>query len=413
MSFELFIGGRYLKSKQKHRFISFITVLSTAGVTVGVMALIIVIAVMSGAETYFKSKILGVEPHIIVRSHSGAIENYSEIDKRISRMKGIESVAPFVDTQVMLRAPNGISGAVVRGLDPAARGTEIMGMSRTAVSNDLTPGRVKNGTVSVPGIVLGKELAERLGVAKGNVLYVISPMGMMSPIGHMPSMKRFMVTGIFSSGFYEYDASLAYINLKDAQELLKIGDGVTAIGVRVKDLYQSGHLSSKISADLGFPYYTMDWMEMNRNFFSALKLEKEAMFVILILIILVAAFNIASTLIMMVMSKTRDIAILKTMGATDRSIRRIFVFKGMVIGFIGTGLGTALGVISSVLLKYYKFIKLPGDVYYFTTLPVRLEWTDILMIVAATMGICFLSTIYPALKASRLNPVEAIRYGSS
>ena len=231
MSFELFIGTRYLKSKHKHAFISFITVLSTAGVTVGVMALIIVIAVMSGAETYFKSKILGVEPHIIVRRHGGAIDNYPEIIKRISREKGVESVAPFVDTQVMLRSHDGISGAVVRGLDPASSGTEIMGMSRATVSTDLSPGHIDNGTVSVPGIILGKELAERLGVAKGDVVYVISPMGMMSPIGHMPSMKRFVVTGIFASGFYEYDASLAYINLSAAQELLRIGDGVTGIGV--------------------------------------------------------------------------------------------------------------------------------------------------------------------------------------
>jgi len=204
---------------------------------------------------------------------------------------------------------------------------------------------------------------------------------------------------------------LVYVHLKDAQQLLKIGDAVTAIGIRVNDIYHANVISSQITQKLGFPYWTMDWMQMNRSFFSALKLEKEAMFIILTLIILVAAFNIASTLIMMVMGKTRDIAILKAMGATDRSIWKIFVIKGLVIGSIGTALGLALGVFGCFILKHYKFIQLPGDVYYFTTLPVQLEFLDVLMIVAATIIISFLSTLYPAYKASKLNPVEALRYG--
>ena len=233
----------------------------------------------------------------------------------------------------------------------------------------------------------------------------------MSPVGQIPTMKRFEVTGIFASGFYEYDASLVFIHLKTAQQLIKIGDSVSGIGVRIRDIYQSGQISEKITNMLGFPFWTTDWMEMNRNFFSALKLEKKAMFVILTLIIMVAAFNIASTLIMMVMGKTQDIAILKAMGATDRSIWKIFVFNGTVIGLIGTGIGVALGILSCFVLKHYKFIKLPGDVYYFTSLPIQLEFLDVLAIVIAAMGICFLSTLYPAYKASKLNPVEALRYG--
>jgi len=411
MTFEYFIGARYLRSRQKQAFISFITFLSVAGVTVGVMALIIVIAVMSGAESYFKTQILGVESHIIVRQHNGAIENYPEIIQKLEKIPRVTSAAPFVYTQVMLRSSSGLSGSVLRGLDPGAKDNPVKGYDRKALSQKLTPQREINGEIKVPGIILGKELAAKLGVTTGTMVYLISPRGMMSPIGHMPTMKRFRVTGLFESGFYEYDASLAYIHIQTAQELLKIGDAATGIGVRVNDIYAADEISNQISEALGFPYWTMDWMQMNRNFFSALKLEKKAMFIILTLIILVAAFNIASTLIMMVMGKTRDIAILKAMGATHRSIRKIFVFKGTVIGAIGTLLGTLLGIGGCILLKHYKFIELPGDVYYFTTLPVELEILDVLVIVAAAMAICFLSTIYPAYKASQLNPVEALRYG--
>ena len=215
---------------------------------------------------------------------------------------------------------------------------------------------------------------------------------------------------------YEYDASLAYIHLKDAQALMRIGDSVTGIGIRVNDIYNADIIAKKIASVLNFKYknrsyWARDWMQMNYNLFSALKLEKKAMFIILTLIVLVAAFNIASTLIMMVMGKTRDIAILKAMGATDKSIRKIFIFKGMVIGAIGTFLGTCLGLAGCALLKRYKFIELPGDIYYFTTLPVRLELFDISMIVSATMAICFIATLYPAVQASKLDPVEALRYG--
>jgi lipoprotein-releasing system permease protein len=234
---------------------------------------------------------------------------------------------------------------------------------------------------------------------------------MISPVGHMPVMRRFKIAGIFESGFYEYDQRLAYIHLQEAQKMLRMGDAVTGVGIRVKDLYKADKIAAKIEADLGFPYRTRDWMQMNKNLFSALKLEKKAMFIILTLIVLVAAFNIASTLIMMVMQKTKDIAMLKAMGATDKSIRKIFIIKGMVIGSVGTILGICLGFLGCTLLKHYKFIELPGDIYYFTTLPVRLETLDVFLIASAAMIICFLATLYPARQASKLNPVEAIRYG--
>ncbi len=411
MSFEYFVGGRYLRSKHKQAFVSFITFLSMAGVTVGVMALIIVIAVMSGAESYFTSQILGVESHIIIRRHGGTIADYEGVIRQVKSEAGVQSAAPFVYSQVMLRSSSGISGAVLRGIDPEAGGSPIKGYNKKSLIEKIRPQIATESGIQSPGIILGKELALTIGAAEGDIIYLISPKGMMSPIGHMPTMKRFEVTGIFESGFYEYDASLAFIHLKTAQKLIKIGDSVSGIGVRVNDIYRADAISQTILADLGFPYWTMDWMQMNRNFFSALKLEKKAMFVILTLIIMVAAFNIASTLIMMVMGKTQDIAILKAMGASERSIWKIFVFNGTVIGFIGTITGVILGILGCVLLKNYKFIELPGDVYYFTSLPVQLEFFDVFFIVSAAMVICFISTLYPAYKASKLNPVEALRYG--
>lgn len=411
MSFEYFIGGRYLRSKHKQAFISFITFLSMAGVTVGVMALIIVIAVMSGAESYFTTQILGVESHVIVRRHGSTISDYQDIIKKVKSQERVVSAAPFVYTQVMLRSASGISGAVLRGIDPEAGDDPIKGFSKSSLKEKIRPQAMAGDTAKAPGIVLGKELAVSLGVSEGESLYLISPKGMMSPIGQMPSMKRFEVTGIFESGFYEYDASLVFIHLKTAQQLIRIGDSVSGIGIRIDDIYQARQVSEKITNDLGFPFWTTDWVDMNRNFFSALKLEKKAMFVILTLIIMVAAFNIASTLIMMVMGKTQDIAILKAMGATDRSIWKIFVFNGTIIGLIGTGMGVFLGILSCFVLKHYKFIELPGDVYYFTSLPIQLEFPDVFAIIIAAMGICFLSTLYPAYKASKLNPVEALRYG--
>ena len=411
MSFEYFIGGRYLRAKQKETFVSLITMLSVAGVAVGVMALIVVIAVMAGFESDLKHRILRVESHVVLMRHGNSFSDYHKILDQVVNTDGVEAATPFIYTQIMLRSSSRVSGAVLRGIDPESAGGVIKVLENSALLNIEKIRQGDDTTGSVPGIILGKELARNLGVGMGNAVYLISSRGMISPMGYLPAMKRFQVAGLFESGMYEYDGSLAYIHLSDAQKILHMEDSITGIEVRVNDIYYARKIADKIVAAIGFPYWAKDWMQMNYNLFSALKLEKTVMFIILALIVLVAAFNIASTLIMMVMGKTRDIAILKAMGAMDGSIRKIFIFKGMIIGSVGTTLGVCLGFIICKLLEKYKFIELPGDVYYISTLPVRLETLDVFIIAAAAMVICFVATLYPARQASKLNPVEAIRYG--
>ncbi|GBC60055.1 ABC transporter permease [Desulfonema ishimotonii] len=408
MAFEFFIGRRYLRAKQKQAFISLITLLSVAGVSVGVMALIVVIAVMAGFEDDLKSRILGVESHLVLERREGHFRDYPRIMTYLQGVEGVASVTPFVDTQAMIRTTGGVAGAVLRGVDPETVGLVIPYFDPLSLKS-LAEGERDSRTVS--GIVLGRELARTLGVLEGDDLYLISPRGMVSPVGHIPAMRRFRVAGLFSSGMYEYDGTLAYIHIDAARKFLRMGDAVSGLDLRLADIYRAGDIGRQIISDLGDAYVTRDWMQMNKNFFSALRLEKSAMFVILTLIILVAAFNIASSLIMMVMEKKRDIAILKAMGATDRSIRRIFVFKGVVIGTVGTILGVMSGTLLCFLLKRYEFISLPSEVYYITTLPVLLKATDVCLIGAAALFICLLATLYPAYLAARTNPAEALRYG--
>jgi lipoprotein-releasing system permease protein len=348
---------------------------------------------------------------VVIMRHGSPFSDYHKILGQVVNTNGVEAATPFIYTQIMLRSSSGVSGAVLRGIDPESAGRVIKVLESSALMNIKKMYRGKDTTGSVPGVILGKELARNLGLGMGDAVYLISSRGMISPMGYLPAMKRFQVAGLFESGMYEYDGSLAYIHLRDAQKILHMEDSVTGIEVRVNDIYNARHIADKILADIGFPYWARDWMQMNHNLFSALKLEKTVMFIILALIVLVAAFNIASTLIMMVMGKTKDIAILKAMGAMDGSIRKIFIFKGMVIGFMGTTLGVCLGFIMCKLLEKYKFIELPGDVYYISTLPVRLEALDVFIIAAGAMMICFVATLYPARQASKLNPVEAIRYG--
>ena len=412
MAFEYFIGGRYLRARQKQAFINLITILSIAGVTVGVMALIVVIAVMTGFEADLKARILGGQSHVVILRHGGPLTDYRKILSEVEKIDDVEGATPFIYTQGMLRSKSGASGVVIRGIDPKTAGRVIKTLKDVSLPHISATQNGQADQPTIPGIVLGKELARNLGVIQGDVIYLMSPRGMLSPIGHVPAMKQFKVTGYFESGMYDFDSSFAYIHLKAAQKLLRIGDAVTGIEVRVREIYKAREIATKLKDQLQFPYWTRDWMQMNKNLFRALKIERVVMFVILTLIILVAAFNIASTLIMMVMGKTRDIAILKAMGATNKSIRKIFVFNGMVIGLIGTGLGLVLGLLLCIGLKHYDIYELTGDIYYFTTnLPVKLEIVNVLAVIAAALIICFLATLYPAHQASKLNPVDAIRYG--
>jgi lipoprotein-releasing system permease protein len=367
---------------------------------------------MAGFEADLVSRILGGQPHVMLMRYDRAFTEYRQILKEVKKIEGVGAATPFIYTQGMLRSKSGASGAVIRGIDPETVGHVMKTLKDVYLPYTYSARNANDTRPEVPGIVLGKELARSLGVLEGDIIYLMSPRGMLSPIGHMPAMKQFKVTGFFESGMYDYDGSFAFIHLKAAQKLLRMGDSVTGIELQVKDIYKARDIAAKIKAKLGFPYWARDWMQMNRNLFRALKYERWTMFVILTLIILVAAFNIASTLIMMVMGKTRDIAILKAMGTTDSSILKIFIFNGMVIGLIGTLLGLVLGLLLCFGLENFEIYKLPGEIYYFTTtLPVKLEISNVIFIVTAALGICFLATLYPAFQAVRLHPVETIRYG--
>ena len=406
MSFEFFLARRYLKAKRKEGFISLITFLSVAGVAVGVMALVIVISVMSGAETDFRKKILGLEPHILVMNYSGTFDQYSNIKNRIDSLDQVKNVSPLVFSQAMIRSGKRFSGVMLRGIDPESKIRLIEGFSPSLLQSALHTGSPGS---SAPGIILGKELALQIGADKGESVILVSPSGIASPIGHVPSMRRFTVTGTFSSGMYEYDSAIAYVHIDEAIQH-EHGQGISALGIWIDDVFKVKSFAKNNLSFLDPPFYVNDWMDINKSLFSALKLEKTAMFIILTLIILVAAFNIASALIMMVMEKTRDIAVLKAMGATNKAIRKIFMIKGMIIGISGTVFGVFLGVGVCILLSRYKFIHLP-EAYPFSTLPVQLNPVDVLVIAASAVLICFCSTIYPAVKASKMNPVEALRYG--
>jgi lipoprotein-releasing system permease protein len=414
MSFEIFISRRYLKSKQKQAFISLITLLSIAGVAIGVMALIVVISVMAGFESDMKSRILGVESHVVMMRYGGNFTDYAQVAEKVKKIEGVASVTPFIYSQVMIRSSSGLSGAVLRGIEPKTAGQVIKILNKRLLEK-LTDSASKRGapdlSPAVPGVILGKELAKTLGVKDGDVIYLISPTGMISPVGHMPAMKRFQIVGVFESGIYDYDGAIAYVQMGEAQKMLRMGGAVTGVEIFVNDIYKAKQTADEIVEKLGYPYWARDWTQMNKTLFSALKLEKTVMFIILTLIILVAAFNIAGTLIMIVMEKTKDIAILKAMGATRRHILRIFVYKGLMIGFTGTLIGEVLGYALCILLKQYKFIELPGDIYYISTLPVQFQLFDSVSIACAAMAICLIASLYPASQASKLNPVEAFRYG--
>jgi lipoprotein-releasing system permease protein len=414
MSYELFIGLRYLKAKRKQTFISLITLISIGGVMVGVTALMVVLAVMNGFKDDLRDKILGVTSHVVISRYDGAMADYGQVMAQVEKIPEVRAATPFIYSQVLISSGQAVSGAVLRGFDPetAGRVISLVRNLRGCDLGQLTHGEATPGHQGLPTIILGKELAKNLGgVTRGDTVTVISPLGRITPLGQVPRSQVFQVACTFESGMYEYDSSLAYIPLSAAQNFLGLGDRVSGIEVRVDDIYHADRVASKAGKLLGgFPFWSRDWMSMNRNLFSALKLEKIVMFIILTLIILVAAFNIISTLIMVVMEKTRDIAILKSMGATNRSIMAIFMIEGLIIGLVGTLLGLLGGYVLCKLLATYKFVQLPPDVYYISTLPVKMDALDVTLTALAAIAISLVATLYPAWQASRLEPAEAIRY---
>lgn len=409
MRYELFISLRYLKAKRKQVFISLITILSMAGVGLGVMALIIVLSVMSGFVDDLQKKILGTNAHLVVLQHGESMRDYGEVMKRVQSIQGVVATTPFIFSQAMLTSEANVHGIVLRGIDPESAG-KVINIESTLKSGTMESLKKDGESSGQPGIFIGKELARTLGVRMNETVVIVSPMGALNPMGAGSSMKKFQVAGIFDTGMYEYDTSLAYISLKSAQKFLGMEDAVSGVEVKVKDIYGVEKIGESIRRALGYPFWTKDWKQMNRSLFAALKLERVVMFIILVLIVLVAAFGIVSSLIMVVMEKTKDIAILKSMGATARSIMRIFVLEGLIIGVVGTFVGLVGGYLLCLLLAKYQFISLPSDIYYISRLPVKMNGIDFFLVALAAIGISFLATLYPSWQASKLDPAEALRY---
>jgi lipoprotein-releasing system permease protein len=408
MSFELFVARRYLTARQKQAFISVISLISVLGVGLGVASLIVVVGVMHGFSTELRDKILGINAHMVAAVAGGAMHDYRELMGKAEAVPGVLGATPFVYTEVMLSSARGVKGVVLRGVDPASAG-KVLALPKEMIVGSLDDLEIPG---PFPGIVLGRELADRLGLIVGETVNLMSPAGKESAAGFSPKVKTFVLRGLFKSGMYEYDSTLAYVTIPAAQELLGFKrDIATGLELKVADVDAVDALAPKVREALGGPpLFVRTWIDMNGNLFKALHLEKTAMFVILVMIVVVGCFSIITTLIMLVMEKTRDIAILMSMGATPAAIRKIFMLQGVIIGVVGTALGYALGLGVALALEKYQFIKIPGDVYPMDHLPVRLDWPDMVVIGITALALCFLATMYPARQAARLSPVEALRH---
>lgn len=416
MKYELFIGLRYLLARRSETFISLITVISILGVTISVITLNVTVAVMTGFEEAIRDRLLGVNAHILLFKSGEYLDEYQELIPKLMQEEGVQSVAPTVFGQAIITSGSRVSGVVLRGIDPGEKDEGIVAIRRFITEGSLQglktlhKVQIKDRYVELPGVILGIRLAGQLGVMVGEPIQVLSPLGNPTPLGVIPKVRRFVVAGLFDSGWSEYDSSLAYMYLSDAQQFFELGDVVTNIGIRVKDVDQAQEIARRIQQGLGFPYMTEDWSRLWPNLFSALRLERWVYILVLLLMVLIAAFNIISTLIMMVMEKRRDIAILQSMGATRSGIRRIFLIKGCVIGAVGTVLGVVLGLGICLLIQRYQFIELPRDVFLVSTVPVSISAGYFVLVAGASFLICLLASIYPARQAARLDPVEIIRY---
>ncbi|CCQ92212.1 Lipoprotein-releasing system, transmembrane protein LolC [Nitrospina gracilis 3/211] len=421
MGYELRVSWRYLCSRKSHKFISLITFISVGGVALGVMALIVVIAVMSGFSKNLRDKILGTNSHIVVTSFEReGIAKYEKIVSTVKEVEQVKAAAPFILKQVMLTYGQRTSGVVVRGVDPKREG-DISDLEKNMVQGkleDLAGSTAGKSSIHRQGIILGVELSRSLGASVGDVIGMLAPSVRMTPLGVIPNIKMVQVVGLFESGMYEYDANLAFVSIESAQKLFNMKGTVTGVEIKVEDIDLAWKTAEAIQEKLEFPYITRDWMQMNKNLFSALKLEKITMFIILILIILVAAFNIISTLFMVVMEKSKDIAILKSMGATGGSIMKIFSMQGLIIGLVGTGLGVVAGFtivpnlneIVGFIESVFRIQAFPSDVYYLDRLPSEIQYFDSFLIIVFSILICFAASLYPAWRAARLDPADGLRY---
>ena len=405
--FELHVALRYLLAKRKQAFISVISLISTLGVTVGVMALVIAVALMTGLQGEIRDRIVGANPHIYVWKTSG-IQDYHAEASTLRQIPRVVGAAPAILGKALVTASRSDDFVNLTGIDPALEaGVTDLRAAMESGSLEGLSGDSEDGALG--GILLGKDLARALGVAVGDSVQVVTPHGTLSPMGMVPAPRRLRVVGTFSLGLYEFDSTSGFVSLDVAKRLFG-KDQIDLIQLRVDDIWSASAIARSIAAKLGDQYFTQDWSEMNRSLFSALWLEKIAISLTIGLIVMVAALNIIASLILLVMEKTRDIAILKTMGASARSMTAIFMMQGLIIGIVGTTVGAAGGYLLSYVLDRYKLISVPMDVYQVSHMPFKVQPEDFALIVVAAIAVCFVATIYPSRQAARLDPAQALRY---
>ena len=408
----LYIGLRYTRAKRRTQFISFITLTSVLGIALGVTALITVLSVMNGFEAELRHRILGMTAHSTITGGGGKLSDWPALKEKLKDYPHVQGTAPFVRGQVMINAGRRVSGTLLRGVLPEqeAEVSTVAKKMQSGALKDLQPGKYQ--------IVLGSELASYLGARVGDKVTVISPQVNSTPAGIIPRLRRFTVSGIFEVGMYEYDRNMAIIHITDAAKLFRMQNTVSGLRLKLDDLFNAPQITHELARKLSGQYFVSDWTTAHSNFFQAIKTEKRVMFIILLLIVAVAAFNIVSTLVMVVTDKRGDIAILKTQGLTPMAVMRIFITLGAIIGLVGTALGTVGGVLLALnvetivpaIEEFFEVNFLAADVYYISSLPSKLVWADVYVIAIIAFSLSLLATLYPAWQASRVNPAEVLRY---